>query len=257
VLHCVTLENPEAVVHEAAKRILHLVATAQEAKRDFHFVLSGGTTPKRLYRILADANISWDHVHFFWGDERCVHLDHTDSNYKMAHDTFLSKINVSASHVHRLQGEIAPPLSAHNYEKTIQAIVGLSHFVGHDKQCPYTGIPSFDLVLLGMGADGHTASLFPETEALKAKTWVVANFVPKLSGYRLTLTPILLNQAANIFFLVTGSDKAKILQAVLEGPKNTDLLPSQLIHGETGNVTWIIDKAASACLGMIHDKQRT
>lgn len=255
--NCVILENAEAVAQAAAERILHLVATANQEKRAVHFVLSGGETPKRLYEILAERSISqgsypqnnlaghvaisWDTVHFYWGDERCVGPDHSDSNYKMAYDVLLSKINLPSAHIHRLQGEIAPALSARNYEKTIRSAFGLT------PEDPVT--PSFDLVLLGLGTDGHTASLFPETEALKEKTkWVVENFVPKLAGARLTLTPLILNQTKNIFFLVAGSDKAKILKDVLEGPYHPDLLPAQLIGKETGSVTWFIDEAASGCL---------
>ncbi len=239
--NCLILPNAEAVAHEAAEQVLRLVAAAHQEKKAFHLVLSGGSTPKRLYEILAesivDDDLSWDHVHFFWGDERCVGPDHIDSNYKMAHDTLLAKINLPVSHIHRLQGEIDPSLSAQNYEKTIRQVFGLT-------PADMT-IPAFDLVLLGMGGDGHTTSLFPETEALKASTrWVVANDVPKLAGTRLTLTPAILNRAAKIFFLVAGSDKAKILKDVLEGPYQPDLLPSQRIRGETGSVTWLIDKAA-------------
>lgn len=239
--HVVILANAEAVACEAAERILRLVEVAKLAKRAFHLVLSGGSTPKRLYEILAKSNMSWDHVHFFWGDERCVGPDHRDSNYKMTYDTLLSKINPSPSHIHRLQGEIDPALSAQDYEKAIRHVFGLT--------LDDPAIPSFDLVLLGMGADGHTASLFPETQALKETIkWVVANFVPKLEGTRLTLTPIILNRAARIFFLIAGEDKANTLKVVLEGPYNPVHLPSQLIHSDTGKVRWLIDTAASGCL---------
>ncbi len=230
----IILPNAEAVVREAAGRIAHLVETAHQAKKPFHLVLSGGATPKRLYEILAkrtmQSDVAWDHVHFYWGDERCVGPEHSDSNYKMAYDALLSKINIPASHIHRMQGEGDPEQSAQDYETILR------------------GVPLFDLVLLGMGADGHTASLFPETQALKERTkWVVANFVPKLEAVRLTLTPVILNQATNILFLVAGGDKAKTVKAVLDGPYNPDLLPAQLIRKETGKVTWIIDEAASAC----------
>jgi 6-phosphogluconolactonase len=238
--NCIILADAEAVADAAAEQILHLVATANQEKRAFHFVLSGGKTPKQLYKILSKSNLSWDTVHFYWGDERSVGPDHSDSNYKMAYDALLSKINLPSAHIHRLQGEIAPELAACNYEKTIRSAFGLT---------PDDPAPSFDLVLLGMGTDGHTASLFPETEALKEKTkWVAANFVPKLAGARLTLTPVILNQTKNIFFLVAGSDKAKILKDVLEGPYHPDLLPAQLIRKETGGVTWFVDEAASGCL---------
>ena len=244
---CIILENAQAVAREAAERVLNLVAMAAQEKGAFHLVLSGGSTPKRLYEILAQSNISWNHVHFFWGDERCVGPDHIDSNYKMAYDTLLSKINVNASHIHRLRGEIAPEIAALHYEQTIRSVFGLTGLTPDDPV-----MPAFDLVLLGMGADGHTASLFPETEALKECTrWVTANFVPKLAGYRLTLTPAILNGAEKVFFLVAGSDKAKTLKNVLEGPYHPDLLPSQLLHSATGRVTWIVDEAASECLGGI------
>ncbi len=244
--NCVILENAEAVACEAADRILRFVATAKKEGRDFHLVLSGGSTPKRLYEILAQSNIPWGHVHFFWGDERCVGPNHTDSNYKMAYDTLLSKINIPDFHIHRLQGEMDPQSSALDYEKVIRHVFGL---IPTDK-----AIPSFDLVLLGMGVDGHTASLFPETKALKESTrWVVANKIPKFAVYRLTLTPVILNRAERVFFLVAGGDKAKILKDVLEGPPN--LLPSQFIRSETGDVTWLIDEAAAVCLESVKRKR--
>lgn len=241
----VILANGEQVALETAERILNLVATAREEKRNFYLVLSGGSTPKRLYEILAEktaqSHVSWNNVYFFWGDERCVAPNHIGSNYKMAYEAFLSKINLPASHIHRLQGEIDPESAALNYEKTIRNSFGLAP-ADH-------GIPSFDLVLLGMGADGHTASLFPSTSALKERTrWVVANNVPKLAEVRLTLTPVILNHATSIFFLVAGGDKAKTLKDVLYGTHHPDLLPSQFIRPDTGKVTWLIDTAASGCL---------
>lgn len=241
----VVLSGREEVAFEAADRIMKIAEGVLGQGRDFRLVLSGGSTPKRLYEVLAGdpfrSLISWDRVHFFWGDERCVALDHPDSNYRMAREAFLEKLSVPKANIHRMHGEASnPDVAACEYEGEIREHFGLE---------PDSPPPSFDLVLLGMGADGHTASLFPGTQALmETSRWVVANRVQKLGTFRLTLTPMILNKAAWVIFLVVGSDKAKILADVLEGPFDPERLPSQLIQPTGGRVLWLLDQPASVFL---------
>lgn len=241
----VVLSGRGEVAFEAADRIMKIAERVLVQGRDFRLVLSGGSTPKRLYEVLAGdpfrSRLSWNRVHFFWGDERCVDLDHPDSNYRMAREAFLEKLNVPKANIHRMHGEASnSDVSAREYEGKIR-----EHF-GLEADSPP---PSFDLVLLGMGADGHTASLFPGTQALmETSRWVVANRVQKIGAHRLTLTPVILNKAAWVIFLVVGSDKAKTLAEVLEGPFEPKRLPSQLIHPPGGRLLWLLDKSAAVCL---------
>ena len=243
--HCIVFPTVENLLLEAASRIMGLVSKSVQEERGFYLVLAGGSTPKRLYEILADqiekSGAIWNHVHIFFGDERCVKPDHPDSNFKMATDAFLSKVKLPDSHIHRLKGEADPATAALDYENEIRTAFGL--VVG---DC---SIPSFDLVLLGMGADGHTASLFPETVALTERSkMVVANWAPRLSAYRLTMTPVILTRSARVFFLVTGADKAKRLSEVLEGPYCPNQTPAQLVSPDAGEITWFIDNAAATDL---------
>ena len=239
------LSGAEEVALEAAHRLLSIAEEALHHRRVLRIVLAGGSTPKRLYEILAGApcrsRLPWGQVHFFWGDERAGGPDHPDSNYHMAQKAMLEKLNIPEGNLHRMHGEASDPdAAARQYEGQIRHHFGLG---------PDSPPPSFDLVLLGMGADGHTASLFPETPALgETNRWVAANPVPKLGTHRLTLTPVLLNQAAWVIFLVVGADKAKTLAEVLLGPHEPQRLPSQLIDPSGGQRLWLLDEAASACL---------
>jgi len=241
----IVLPDPEAAALEAAKRTIRIAEDIIRQGREFRLVLSGGSTPKRVYELFSGdpfrSRIHWNRVHFFWGDERCVRPDHPDSNYRMARDSFLQKLGIQEENIHRMKGEAPDPdIAARDYEEEIR-----KHFGSSLGSPP----PSFDLVLLGMGTDGHTASLFPSTPALKeASRWVVANPVPKLETHRLTLTPAILNRAACIIFLVTGEDKAETLSRVLEGPLEPERLPSQLIHPFVGKLLWLLDRAAAARL---------
>ena len=203
----------------------------------FHFVLTGGSTPKALYKILSEKKLDWKNMQFFWGDERCVPSDHPDSNFGMALETLLNKISVDEDHVHRMKGEMEPPAAAFEYEKQLRNIFGGD------------AIPSFDLVLLGMGEDGHTASLFPGTPALKVQDrLVVDNYVEKLQATRLTMTFRLLNQAKRILFLVSGVSKAFALQQVLEGEFDPLLYPSQGIRPVHGELLFFVDQEAASML---------
>ncbi len=241
------LSSPEEVAHRAAAEIAKIINAVLIKRPIFRLVLSGGSTPKRLYETLSNGQylqkISWDRVHFFWGDERAVGPNHPESNYRMAHEALLHQIHVRKNQIHRMRGE-ADHLkqAASDYEEEIRGHFG-----------PGAGNIQFDMILLGLGEDGHSASLFPETDALKeSHRWVVANYIPKLASYRLTLTPILLNQADWIIFLVTGSDKAGVVAEVLEGPRQPLRLPAQLISPVKGKLLWFLDRAAAEAL-----KERT
>jgi 6-phosphogluconolactonase len=232
--------------NEVAGRFVRLAKEAVQAGERFTVALSGGATPRTLYRLLAGApwrgQVPWDKVHFFWGDERCVPPDHPASNYRLAHESLLSKVPLPAENVHRLPGEEADPqVGAARYADELRRFFDLTAGTW----------PRFDLVLLGMGGDGHTASLFPGTAAIGNRTdLVVAHYVEKLQTHRLTLTPPVLNNAANIFFLVSGPDKAKTLQEVLEGEFRPSQLPAQSVRPTDGKLLWFVDRAAASHLSL-------
>ena len=214
----------------------------------FVVALSGGSTPKRLYALLATAayagRVDWSRVHVFWGDERCVPPDDPASNYRMAREALLSRVPVPEGNVHRMRGEDDPGSAAAAYERELREI-----FVTPDG--PPACIPGrrFDLVLLGMGDNGHTASLFPGTPAVReAERWVLAQYVEAVSMWRVTLTPVVINAAAEVTFLVSGGDKAEMLRRVLKGPHVPDALPAQAIAPGHGRLRWLVDAAAAADL---------
>ncbi len=203
----------------------------------FHFVLTGGSTPKMLYKILSGKELDWKNVHFWWGDERCVPPEHPDSNFGMAHQTLLSKIAPEEDHVYRMKGEMEPGSAALEYEGHLRKVFGGG------------AIPALDLALLGMGEDGHTASLFPGTAALKVQDrLVVHNYVEKLQANRLTMTFPILNQAKRILFLVSGVSKAMALKQVLEGERNPFRCPAQGIRPVHGELVFFVDEAAASML---------
>jgi 6-phosphogluconolactonase len=222
----------------------HFLSVGQAAilqKGRFMVAFSGGTTPRFLYRRLTiprlqDA-LDWNLVHIFWGDERYVPKDHEDSNYRMACEILLDHLPIPAENVHRVQTELTPEEAARQYEGELADTFGL----------PLGGPPPrFDLVLLGMGADGHTASLFPETKVLdEQERWVVAHYVEKLSAWRVTLTPVVLNAACDVLFMVSGSDKSKAVQDVLKGPEQPHQLPAQLIQPVSKHLHWFLDEQAA------------
>ena len=222
---------------------VHFVECAQEAISNhgfFSVVLSGGSTPRATYEVLATVEyvqrIEWERVHVFWGDERCVAPNHEDSNYRMAFDVMLANLPIPVKQIYRMMGETEPKEAAKDYENWLQ-----SFFAGKP--------PRFDLILLGLGNDGHTASLFPGTKALsETKRWVLANYVRNLSTWRLTMTPRLINQAANVTFLVSGEDKADILLRVLAGRYTPEEIPAQIIRPDHGQMRWLVDAGAAALL---------
>jgi 6-phosphogluconolactonase len=234
------LNTPADLFQAAAAEFAALAWDAAQSNGRFSVALSGGSTPKSLYELLASGsipNIPWDKIFFFFGDERFVPPDHPDSNYRMAREAGLFA-KVPDDHVFRVRTEEKDAdTAALDYEQTLRKFFGLRP----------GELPRFDLVLLGLGPDGHTASLFPGTAALNEKSrLVVANWIEKFQTYRITLTLPVLNHAACIVFLVSGQDKAKIVREVLEN-ENANL-PSQKVHPANGRLLWLLDGAAGSGL---------
>jgi len=252
--HVRIFADPESLARAAAELIVEAANGAVAQRGRFMFVLSGGATPKRLYSLLAGdpefrARMPWSATWFFFGDERNVPPDDPASNYRMAYEAMLNKAPIEAAHVLRMKGELQDTeQAAREYEEVLRGFYPLPDGV----------FPAFDLVLLGIGADGHTASLFPHTAALRERTrWVCANWVPQLQTHRITLTAPVLNSAGLVLFLVEGAEKAEALRAVLAGPVDPDSVPAQMIEAREGAVSWLTDEAAAALLGDIpSDPQR-
>ncbi|HEY8745377.1 MAG TPA: 6-phosphogluconolactonase [Chloroflexota bacterium] len=219
-------------------------AAAQEAVQRqgrFTLALSGGSTPRTLYTLLAqppyNVAIPWTETQLFWSDERCVPPDHTDSNYRMAREALLDHVPIPAGNVHRMRGELlVPQQAAQEYRAELQRVFG--------KQA----LPRFDLLLLGMGEEGHTASIFPGvTIPSDPNVPVAAVFVPKVNTWRLTLTLPVLNAAAHVLFLVAGAAKQDALRSVIQGPRSLDL-PAQRVIPSNGTLTFLADRDAAAAL---------
>jgi 6-phosphogluconolactonase len=237
-------ENVDLVAEAAAELFARAARQAIEAGRLFNVALSGGSTPKKLFKLLAAApyrdRIPWDGVHLFWGDERTVPPDHPDSNFGAANDALLSKLDLAQGNVHRVRAELRDPEeAAAEYEAELRRHFGLAE----------AEFPRFDLAYLGMGADGHTASLFPGTEALgERRRLAVAQWIERLGAHRITLTCPTFNKASCILLLVTGGEKAETLREVLEGATDPARYPVQLIRPEGGELNWYIDEAAGRLL---------
>ncbi len=234
-------DDPEEVARAAARRFVEIAAHAVSDRGAFSVALAGGSTPKRIYELLAGDEfkhqVEWQNVHLFFGDERTVAHDHADSNYRMANQAMISLLQVPAKNIHPMQGTGDAAANASLYEDELRSYFG---------DVPW---PRFDLVMLGMGDDGHTASLFPSTEALKETlAWVVSNWVEKFNTWRITLTAPAINHARHILFTVTGAGKVERLKEVLQGESDPERLPSQLIRPDDGTLEWFVDKAAAAKL---------
>jgi 6-phosphogluconolactonase len=237
------LTTPQELFGAAAEEVIRTANKAVAQNGRFTIALSGGSTPKNLYNLLATnarTALPWDRMFFFWGDERHVPPDDPDSNYRMADEAMLSKIPVAAGNVFRMPTENPDAAAvAESYEKTIRQFFKLQP----------GEFPRFDLVLLGMGPDGHTASLFPGTAALQEKTrLVVANWVEKLKTHRLSFTLPVLNAAHCVVFLVGGTDKATVLRAVLEEDGPGEQNPAKLVNPTDGALIWLVDRAAASAL---------
>lgn len=256
----VLLPDRAALAREASTRFVALSQDAISARGIFSLALSGGSTPRDLYALLAthefSTQVDWSRIHLFWGDERAVLPDHPDSNFKMANETLISRVPIPAENVHRIHTEIATDAAASEYENTLRRFFFPSHDVrdhnpnrGTERRGMGEGPPQFDLILLGLGPDAHTASLFPHTPVLRETTrWVAAQYVEKLKTNRITFTPPLINAAETILFLVAGADKADAVRAVLHGDYSPDDFPAQLIHPTHGKLAWLLDQDASAKL---------
>jgi 6-phosphogluconolactonase len=241
-----TYPDALSLARAAARHFVNLAAEAIAVNGRFVVALSGGSTPGDLYALLATdefaSQVNWLRLHVFWGDERCVPPDCACSNYQTARESLLDHVPLLAQNIHRIQGELRPEEAAINYEATLRAF-----FADHGRKGPQAA--RFDLVLLGMGDDGHTASLFPGTAALREPArWVAAHYVDKLGAWRVTLTPLAINAAAQVTFVVSGANKAERLKDVLNGPYQPDNLPAQIIKPHNGHMLWLVDSAAAATL---------
>jgi 6-phosphogluconolactonase len=229
--------NAPELARGAAEYFVARSGEAVAQKGFFTVALSGGSTPKILFELLANpdepfhAQLPWSRIHFFWSDERHVPPDHPDSNYRMAQEAMLLHVPVPESNVHRVHGENPNAAdAAAEYEQTLLQLT---------KQT----LPQLDLILLGLGTDGHTASIFPGSEVLQeTKRLVAAPWVEKLNTYRITMTLPLLNNGVSVLFLVSGDEKAEIVKKVLAGPK---LFPAQYVQPTQGQLLWMLDKAAA------------
>lgn len=235
--------DAEALAVAAADQLESVVELAVRDGRAACVALSGGSTPKRMGELLAAspyaARIEWARLHVFWGDERWVPISDPESNAGEAKRGFLDLVPIPADQIHAFDTDLdEPDEAATRYGVTIQSVVPVED-----------DLPHFDLVFLGMGDDGHTASLFPGTSAIhEASRLVVANPVTNLNATRLTLTPPLINAAKQIVFLIGGVGKAKMLHAVLDGPVDVDVMPSQIVRPAIGSLVWIVDEAAATQL---------
>lgn len=228
----------------AAEKFVETAARAIEKQNYFSIVLAGGSTPKSLYRLLSrnefNNQIDWTKVFFFFGDERNVLPDDEESNYQMANENLFKPLQIADEQIFRWQTELKDAEEiAGDYETSAKVFFALSE----------NELPRFDLILLGMGADGHTASLFPYSEALhETDKLAAANWVENLQTTRLTLTFPVINNASNIMFLVSGTEKAEALREVLQGDYQPDQFPAQKVKLNNGNLLWLIDSDAARLL---------
>lgn len=230
----------ESMSRAAAALFVQESKKAITANGRFSVCLSGGGTPKRTYEYLAQTpfrdQIVWSKIHVFWGDERCVPASDGRSNQRMTRDAWLDHVPIPADHIHAVRGELDPKEGALDYEEVLK-----SYFGDAD--------PGFDLALLGLGENGHTASLWPNNKVLQErKRWAIEVYVPEQDLWRVTLTAPVLNKAAVVAFLVSGEGKAGVLRDVVEGPPNSNDLPAQLIIPSSGKLFWYIDRDAASRL---------
>jgi 6-phosphogluconolactonase len=235
VSELVVVPDADSLARLAAGRFTDLASTAIAERGRFVVALSGGSTPRPVYTLLAEglfvSRLDWKRVHVFWGDERCVPPDHPDSNYRMAYRALLEHVAIAPENVHRIPGELPPEEAAAVYR------MELAEVLGEDGR--------FDLILLGMGTDGHTASLFPGTRAVgERERDVVAAWVERLSAWRVTLTLPMINAARHVMFLVSGAAKAPVLARIHAG----EALPAGFVRPQDGQLTWLVDRDAAADL---------
>ncbi|MCX6149346.1 MAG: 6-phosphogluconolactonase [Ignavibacteriales bacterium] len=213
----------------------------------FTMALSGGSTPKQIFKYISEnysGKINWNKIKLFWVDERCVPPDHIDSNYKMIYDSFLVKVPIPEKNIFRIHGEANPNEEAKRYAEIIK-----------DNVQRENNVPSFDLVLLGLGEDGHTASIFPNQLGLFHSTDLcIVSKHPQTNQNRITLTGKIINNAKLIVFLVTGDNKARIASEIIEGQNSTKIFPAKLVIPSNGELIWMLDKTAAQLLNLDNDK---
>ena len=229
--------TPADLAAAVADAFIDDARSAIEERGAFFGSLSGGTTPRAVYQLLAQSPrnelVDWKHVFLYFGDERCVPPDSDESNYKMAYDALLSRVAIPTENVHRIRGEDDPPAAARDYAKLLIEALGDS--------------PCFDLIMLGMGADGHTASLFPGTDPRTDEDRLVrAVYVEKFHAHRITIAPPVINNARHVLVAAEGLTKAPALYAALRGPNDPVQIPIQIVSPAHGRLTWYVDQAAAA-----------
>jgi 6-phosphogluconolactonase len=232
--------DPESLSRAAADFFVQQAQAAVHDHGQFNVALAGGQTPERAYELLAQApwrdRTPWPQIHVFWGDERCVPADDERSNARMAYRVLLRHVPVKSAHLHPIQCNGMPAVDAARYNELLRTHLPAA-------------APVLDLVFLGLGTNGHTASLFPYSPVLAEKErWAAEAYVAEQQMYRITLTPMMINATRVVIFLVTGRDKAQVLKAVLEGPLDTWRLPAQIIRPDAGRLIWMVDRAAAAQL---------
>lgn len=231
------LNDPGSLAQALADTFVDCANSAITERGGFYVALAGGATPRAAYGLLAAEplcdRVNWKDVFVYFGDERCVPADDAQSNYKMANDAFLRAVSVPVRNVHRMHGEDEPAAAARDYARILREDLG--------------ELPRFDLVMLGMGPDGHTASLFPGTDPLHDDNLLVrAAWVAQFNTYRLTLTPRMLNNARHVVFAAEGTAKAAALAAILEGPRDPVGYPAQIVAPTDGQLSWLVDRAAAS-----------
>jgi 6-phosphogluconolactonase len=239
----IVLNDAAELYVRAAEETAHIAGESVCTHGEFTLCLSGGSTPAATYDLLAtrfNLSVDWKEVQFFWGDERCVPPEHPESNFAMARRTMLSKLTLRPDQVHRMRGEDEPASAAAAYERELRNHFGLGE----------GEFPRFDLVMLGLGDNRHTASLFPGDSAIhETQRMVVPVEVDAEPRKRLTLTPPAINNAHHVMFLVAGQGKAAAVKDILEGARDCDRFPAQIVAPENGEVIWLLDKAAASLLG--------
>jgi 6-phosphogluconolactonase len=238
----IILNDADELYVRAAEETAHIAGESICTHGEFTLCLSGGSTPAATYELLATRfhlSVDWKELQFFWGDERCVPPDNPESNFAMANRTMLSKLGLRDEQIHRMRGEDPPSAAALAYEQELRQHFG----VGEGE------FPRFDLIMLGLGDNRHTASLFPGDSAIhETQRLVVAVEVDAEPRRRLTLTPPVINNAQRVMFLVAGQGKAAAVKDVLEGPRDADKYPAQIVAPKNGEVIWMLDKAAASLL---------
>ncbi|MGR3176316.1 MAG: 6-phosphogluconolactonase [Candidatus Scalindua sp.] len=228
--------NKEQMVTATTERVINEIGRAIQERGLCNIALAGGNTPREIYSMLAEntyrGRVDWNRLHLFWGDERMVPPEHEDSNFRMVKETLLDHVRIPDGNVHRIRGEIVPEQAAREYAELLH-----NHFK--------SASPRFDIILLGIGEDGHTASLFPGTDAVEErKLYTVAVFVPRLDTWRVTLTFPVLNAAREVLFLAAGRSKSDIVQRIISIKQPAKEFPASMVNPENGTLHWMLDSEA-------------